>query len=552
MENKTLVSSLFAIILMAAVVIAAASVSVSPNSLAFTTENQVHTVTVGNLEDNSSIEVSTPSSVTDGKTILFFSVTNSAFSLNGTDTDTFTVSLLGNPQDLEFGIYETLFNVTATSEVDPFEEEVKGVETTVISGFCSAGSVGGDLVIENVKIDNRDGDDDEWILLDTIEVEFEIGNDGDDDVDDVQVEIALYDSNGDDITNDLDFENKDDEQIDIGDIRDGDDEKDTFTFRIPADIDDGNYRLAIKAYSDDLGESVECVDFADKSDLNREFYEEITIDREDDDDRQIIVDDIILDSSGEPGDLITGTFTVFNVGDDTQERVLITMKNTKLGVDQEFEITQDMDEGDDKTLSFSFAVPGNAENGNYNIEFETFYDYKRGVYREAHEDTFLGLFTVIGGTGPGAIPLAMTGTGDVSITATLGSDAEAGEKLIVDSIITNTGLDAATFVVDAKGFSSWAELDSVSPRIVTLVAGQSAVVEFVFLVDEDASGSESFVIETNSNGNIEIQEVEVNIASDASGSGFNFGDNNTVWIIAIINIILIILIILVAVRLSRR
>jgi len=232
------------------------------------------------------------------------------------------------------------------------------------------------------------------------------------------------------------------------------------------------------------------------------------------------------------------------------------MKNNELGLDQEFEITKDFDEGDDETFQFSFTIPDDAVDKFYNIAFRTFFDYDKGFYDEESEDTFLGFVSVLGCEvvpGPSG-PVSLSG---LVVLASLGSDATAGEELIVNSVITNTETETVNVIVDAKAFQSWADSVTISERILTLGSGESATVKFTFDVNEDASGEQSFLIETTVNGIIEVQEVSVNIEGEPSstGGGFNFnfgGDNNLIWVIAIINIVLIVLIIVVAVRLSRR
>jgi hypothetical protein len=89
-------------------------------------------------------------------------------------------------------------------------------------------------------------------------IELEVENtDRDENVDDVIVELVILDENGDDVTRDFDLE---DEEIDVGRI--GDDESEIVTFRIdqiPADLEEGKYRLYFKAYSEDE-EDEQCVD----------------------------------------------------------------------------------------------------------------------------------------------------------------------------------------------------------------------------------------------------------------------------------------------------
>ncbi len=183
------------------------------------------------------------------------------------------------------------------------------------------------------------------------------------------------------------------------------------------------------------------------------------------------------------------------------------------------------------------------------------YDYRDSsdTYRESSDEDTVFSLNVVGCTGtPGTPGTPITGR-IAAITASLGSDATVGQELVVTSTITNLKDTTAEFLVGASGFESWASLDSISPRILSLAAGESRSVTLSFNVDEDASGSESFTIEVQSGSDLETREVEVSIQEESGTGGFNFGGDNTlIWVIGAINVILIILIIIVAIRISSR
>jgi uncharacterized membrane protein len=555
--TKTITSVLFGILFLTAVVSAVVGLSLSTSSLEFKTNNQALDIVITNGADPATIDISTPAIVTDGISTVSFILSDTQFlSVPASGQNTLTVTSSGNPQILNFGDYSSSFTITATNTAS--QTATKTVNLNTISSFCKDGPVGTDLEISKVDINNNgNGKDDEWEPLDEIEIEVQVENNGNVDVDDVILELGFFDNSGKNNVDDFDFDDTDEEEIELGDINDGKEEEYTFTLIVPPDFEDGNYKLALKAYGDKLGESVECTDFSD--DLSNDFYEAISVDRVSDSERFVVVDDIILQEQATCGEAVSGSFTLFNIGDEDQERVLITMKSNELQIDQEFELTKDLDQGDDEDFSFTFVVPDDAVNKLHTLNFRTFYDYNRGSYREQSEETFFGFLNVVGcGVPPGG-PTGPTGAGNVLISASLDSDAVAGEELVISATLTNLGTSAATFTVDAKAFQTWAELDSISPRVLNLAPGESRSTTLRFNVDEDVEGSQSFVIETESNGNIDVQEVEVNIKgkentnSGITGfAGFDLGNNNLIWVIAVVNIILIILIILVAVRISRR
>ncbi len=444
-----------------------------------------------------------------------------------------------NLADLKFGKYTTTVKASASGNEDT---ETFTIERT----FCKDGQVG-NLSLRNIDINSDGEEDDIWQPLDEVEVEVDVENlDEDERVNDVQVKMALYSSTGADFADDLDFSSSGKEKIDLGDIRKDDTETATFTFKIPADLDEGDYKLAIKAYSKG-DEDVHCADRS--TDLDNDFYNDIDVEKETDEDKFVVVDDIKLPLEAACGETVSGTFTVFNIGDEDQDQVLVEMFNTQLGLRKEFEIKKDLNVGKKEPLDFNFVLPKSGiTDGFYRIQFVTNYDYDKddNEYLLTSEDIFENSLKVIGCSG------GQTSSKKILVTASLDSEAKAGAPLVVSSVIKNTGTEEQTIIVDASGYETWAGLKSVSKKLITLAPGESDTVTFEFDVKRDASGRKTFLIEAVSGSTtVEVQEVEVNIGK-AGGFGFNLEDNSIIWVIAAINIILIVLIILVAVRLSRR
>lgn len=464
------------------------------------------------------------------------------FSLSSATQQQPVQGILTGLTNLKFGLNTVSIKADAGSQSATSNFQVKKT-------FCSSGeTLNGNLSIVNVDwTNNGEGEDNNWELLDEVEVEVEVANNNNDDDIDVIAEIGLFDSSGKNIADDLIFlenSDSDNEEIEIN-INDDDEETVTWNFKVPADVDKGNYKLAVKAYSDDSGESKDCRDSS--TDLGGVFFQSINIEEASDEGRFVIVDEIEMDSQITCGQTVTGQFKVFNVGEEDQDRVKIIIQNKDLGIEMIKEITSDLDRGDDQTLDFSFKVPTNTANGNYPLEFITQYDYRNGVYREESEDSFDAFFEVLGcsqnlGTGS-------TGLTNVGIDAKLGSDAKAGEELIIIATISNTGTEDATYSISARGYSSWADLKEISESTISVDAKESKEVRFTLIVNEDASGANSFDIQVARDGKVQIQEVEIKLSSKKSI--FEFG-NSLIWVVGAVNLILIILIIIVAVRMSRR
>ena len=445
-----------------------------------------------------------------------------------------------------FGTYSTTLNATGT------EANGTVITTSVpvkfVQSFCKSGSVGGNLTLDRIDISSTGDKDEEWRLLDSVDVEVRVENNGNNDLDDVQVELALFDDAGQNWVSDLDFSSSDDEQVNVGNLNDGDKETVNFRFKVPADFETGNYKLAVKVYSDDTGESNECDD--NSNDLSDTTFERISVENEDEDEKTIVVDEIRLPEQTTCKEIVTGTFKVFNIGDEDQDQVLITMKNAELGLNKEFVIRQNLDKGDEDTLDFAFDVPATARDGTYSIVFKTFYDYDDGddSYDQESEDEFSTTLKVIG-----CSPAPSEEVSDVSIDAKLTSDALPGQELKVTVTFRNDGTEDARISLSAEGYESWGDLASISRRSFTVGAGDEQEVTFTFDVNADVSGSESFLITPTINGKQESQEVEVDFGTSGTGSGFDFSRGSSlIWIIGIINVVLIVLIIVVAVKLSRR
>jgi len=282
-------------------------------------------------------------------------------------------------------------------------------------------------------------------------------------------------------------------------------------------------------------------------------FEEIDVERENDEGNFIAFEDsAITPSQLTCGEKAVLTTNVYNIGDEDQDQVKVTLFDSDLGVNTFFEIRNDLDQGDKEEVTFNFAIPQNLKDGIYYMSLWAEYDYNRGSYREKSEEETKVPVTISGCSAATTQPSGKP----ASITAVLGSDAAAGKELVVDATITNLKSKSTSFVVSGLEYEDWATLSDISERIITLDAGESKEITFRFDVNNDVSGEQSFVVEARTGDNEAVtREVAVNIAGRTGGiTGFaSFGEGNSlIWIIGIINVVLIVLIIIVAVRISRR
>ncbi|HLC31633.1 MAG TPA: putative S-layer protein [Candidatus Nanoarchaeia archaeon] len=449
------------------------------------------------------------------------------------------VNVSGTVQANTFGFQ----SVTVQASVTANSVNSNTVTFTLDKSFCRNGPRGTNLSITNVKIENSGERDTEWKPLDRVTVEVEVENIGDDDLDEIMVELGLFDTSNRNKVNDLDFSTNDEEKLELGDLNDGDEETVTFEFIVPADFDQGSYKLAVKAFSDDSGESVVCTDSS--SDLDNTIFESIDVNEEDEEGRFIAFDDIRINpEEATCGDTVELTTELFNIGEDDQDQVRARLSNRELGLSLEREIRDNVDRGDSKVITFSFTIPDNTSDKTYTLELNADYDYRNGNYRESSDESTRVSLKVFG-----CKPVVVTPSRVASISYTLGSTPEAGKQLVVKATVRNLADTPIAFAMNAKDYESWADLVSISERIITLDVDDTEEVTFTFNVNVDASGEQSFIIEAASGDKLETEEVMVTLPEKKS---LSLGGNSLIWIIGGINLLLVILIIVVAVRLSQK
>jgi hypothetical protein len=563
---KTKITTLFAltILLSLFVVSAATSFTLNTNSLAINEPNATKTFVITPTNPNSSFIVDTPTILDKNGVAIPIAVSGSLTSISGAETITLTFSLDYNDLIVD-GTYQG--NVVIKDASNTTDSEI--IQVILQSTFCDNGEQGKDLDISDVNFDNDDGDDEEWTPLDEITVEVEVSNDGDDRIKDVVVEIGLFNSKGKNIVNDL--EDLNDEKIDLGSIRDGDEDTATFIFKVPADFEDDTYAFVVKAYSDDDGENLVCT--SSSTDLSDVFFQSIDGERETDEDKHIIVDTIkVSPDTAMCNEIVQVSAEVFNIGDeDYQDQVLITMVNTELGVNLERIIRNDFDQGDSADIEFDFRIPSDANEKTYLFEFRTYYDYndKRDLYELISEDKFTNFDNPLrvegnclpGGSFGGAGSSSGSGetvVGSAQISAQLSSQtpqAIPGKQVIIRASIANLGSTTNAYAISILGNTAWSNLVSIDPRALTIVSGASQETNIVLNVDEGASGTQEFTIRvTDGNGRINDQRIAIPIESDDSvdvntdAIGDHIRENWFIYLIVLINVILIIAIISVVRR----
>jgi len=465
--------------------------------------------------------------------------------ISGTGNITITQANNINYDNLQLGkLYQGSINVSNATESSI-------VSFQYIHTLCDDGPLNSSVLEITVDINNRgEGDDDDWLPLDEIEIEVEVDNEGNEDLDDIMVEFALIEKDsGKDVTSDLIWISKDDEEADLGDIDEGKDETHTFIFKVDTELglDENDYLIMVKAFPDGDEDEI-CTDSS--NDLDDTYFEEINIDRENDDDRLVIIEDIQADTVP----LICGQEAIiiakaYNIGEDDQDKVLVDLTSKGLNIDL-FIVLDNFDADDGaKTLEFSFFVPENVTADLYKFDFQTFYDWDDDLDPDltSSYDENSQLFTWKFDVEGKCLGSVITGS---KISATLSEDtpkAVTGRELIIETIVENTGTEDTEYTLSISGLSGWAKVSAIDPETFTLAPGDTKDVTVYLDVDKDTkAGEKEFTLKTTYGSESTEQKVLVDVEEGFAGFALvdNVKNNWFIYLIILINVILIVAIIL--------
>lgn len=433
------------------------------------------------------------------------------------------------------------------SRNDSVSFSVPITDVIATSRYCSNGTVG-DLQIKNFDVNNNgEGTDDDWEPLDSITIDVDVKNTNtDDDIKNVLVEIKILDSDNNDVTSDFNFK---DDQIDLGRINNKDTETATFTIEeVPADLEEGNYKVYVKAYSDD-DEELQCVDRSSDLSENDE-YQAISFSRVDD--KAVVIRAIDLSNSiqatcGEKNLAIS--FPVYNTGADKEEKVLVNLYSKELGLD-EYQVIDNLRSGKRKDVSFLVNIPQELSKTLYKIEVINFFDYNEGDELESSsydsnskddlEESYKINLNILSCGASSLEPV---------ISASLESEAKIGSELSVKFEVTNTGSETINFEFSAEGYESWADLISITPESKNIKAGES--VDVLVKLTPKTTGTNKFSLNAVSDKTSSSQDVSVKV-SDEKSSSFNFSKDNVVlYLIISIAALIILIFITLLIRGSR-
>lgn len=374
-------------------------------------------------------------------------------------------------------------------------------------------------------------DDEDFYPGDKIEIEVDIENDGDEEIEDIVVEAILYD-----VT--------DGKRIDVikseeFDLDEDEDETIELILEIPEDLDtDNDLVVFISAYED--GNDAENCDWESNDDLDfKRRKHDIAIEKV-----------LVTPSTAKAGSTVEVKVDVENVGDRDEDDSYVRVKNGELGIDKKSELfeVEAYEKGDDDeySVTISFTVPTNAEEGNYDLEVYVYNDDDE-IYESGHE--FVTLFI----QGIATQTTTETETGTVTIT-TEGTPegVEQGTAFTIPVKLTNTADETKEYKITVTNIGDWAK--STSEFDAYLTAGQSSTYYVTITPNEDAAeGKHSATINVKEGTTtIATKTLSFTIPGTTSGitggtvldmetedEGFKMLSGTTLWVIADIILVLI-------------
>jgi hypothetical protein len=516
----------------------AALIDVNKGELTFTKSQNTALFDI-NAYDNVILQITNNLNATDDLgNSLVFKISNSNLNFPLVNTTTLNVSYTQG--SFEFKTMDYAFGQITILAMNAFNHsinETHSINVGFTGSLCQFGKTGNN----NISItDVTDDSDDEWVWtpLQEVIVSVDVENNNHAKSESIKVQPELYDENG----------KKINLNINAKSIKIDADDSDTldFTFKVPADINGGYYRLYVKAYLSSGGESAVCDD-----EWSGSSYEFVEIQQ---DDRNVVIDSELLGKSM-PFEVncnqdVSLSIPVYNIGNEKEDSVKVILRNKELGISLE-QVLENMHTGNTKNADFSFLMPENATaNKLYNFDLLIYYDYddNDGVYSTSN--TYALKFKVISADGCKA-------KGDVAITAALDSQKVAsGNEVKINVTLTNPGATATTYSVSVDGIDGWATLKSISPQTITLAPSEKKTVVITLQLDKSASGDQTFAIATSYNDQVKTQQVSM-FVEKSSFFGNIFGESSWLanhWgllLIILVNVALIVVIVVLAIKLSK-
>jgi len=539
MSSKKILTPIFlvlSVLVLASLVSASASLSL--NSIQSLTKSQNGILNITNTGNESLTNINLSFS---GAFAVSFSSNN--FALSPNESKTINVASTSNLSSLGLGTH----SVTITAK-DLVLTDAQGTYSySITNDFCKYGDVNSSSIeIVHIKdVSTGTKDDWEWKPFDNVKITVKLENQLDYE-EDFSVVLGIYDTQNKEFV-EIDDEEYLEETVTLEEYGGDDTDEVSFEFEVPSDLEKSSdrYVVFVKVYADGK-ESQVCTSGTAKE-LYSSANEYLKINRNK---HEVVLRDLSAPSTANAGDTIIISGKALNLGSSDEDEVKVTLKNTKLSISEESP-SFELESGDSEGFEIPITIPSDAESGTYSFLLNThyYYDSKKDTYKDTSDETWKVDVKVIGKQPSSTMPTKIAG-----ISASLNSDAIAGQEMEIRAIISNLLSNKTTFTINARGYENWAKLNSISSETLSLNAGESKEITIKLTPNTDASGEHSFFIDVSANGKTESKELALTLEESSLMSRFknSLQGNSVLWIIGLINAILIILIVVVIIRIASR
>ena len=446
-----------------------------------------------------------------------------------------------NYSDLNFG-QEGKVNIKAVSNEKNSTEVSLGQEVS----FCGDVENNADLKIDSLdfQVTKGFGDSDRyWYPLDEVEVDARVKNTGSWDVRDIEIQACLWDNDKKECVLD-----EGDMKISPStfDLNSGRRKDIKLTFKVnPRYLNEGSthytFYLKAKGQIDDSQSPYDRNDscFSDyKGDINIRTNEKF----------------IIFDNFNYPETVDAGTFVpisadVWNVGDRVidKDRVFINVYSRELGINKMIDFSR-LNSLDSEPLYINLQIPSNAEEKIYPLTFSVYRTnntFDNEIYEDSEGDK--SQFEIYLNIKNPSLNLPKA-----DVSASLNSSAVAGEPIIINVNVENTGRKQASYNLKVSG-ADWTSSLSLDKEDFVLLPGEHAEAVLTLKPNKDISGNKTFNLDVYSNNTlVTSQSVSISIEPKKELLWDKIKENPYNWGLGAINVILIIIIIVIAIRVLRK
>jgi hypothetical protein len=501
-------------------------------------------------------------------TINFTTASNVNFSTS-TNNILVTSTALNNVTSVTFNITATSLPVgtsyaylyiNATNTINASENESKTYTITLQNNTepykACALSLQNKLKVTDLEISTKSGfgeDEDFWYPMDEVEVSFNVENDQDYEINNIDMTVCLLDNDASSPNCVLKQKNMDISDDDF-DLDEGDDKDITLTFIVDADklkAGNTNYYLYITATGKINADSSDPLDGSSTCTTLKSDNIEIRTDEQ-----FFILGDIKAPDSVSCRETFEITADLWNLGDEdvNNDEVYLLVYNKELGIDETIDFNEDFDAFESRKVTFSYTLPKTLTEKTYNLELSLYSDDSlddSDIYQNSEDDE--AKFDVALKVEKCSPTIA-----SASIDAELSSEtpkALIGSQIVVEATIKNTGTATSTFSLAVSGNSDWSNVAEIDPETFTLNAGESKKALIYLDIDSDAEAEDKeFTIKVTQGTAIKEQKVSLTLEK---GMSFNkiidaIKKNWLIYVIVLVNIILIVAIILVVRSIIRK